>query len=735
MTLITSGLAIAGLLAMSIPILIHLLARQRRTPVRWAAMRFLLEAYRKHRRRLQIEQFLLLAVRCLILALFGAALARPILDGATFFDAGGDHTAIIVLDDGLASNVMADDDVRAFDQLRQDAIRFVESLSPADRVSVVRAARPAEATLVPPVADHTAVIDHLRDLEPRAAASDLDAALRLAAGQLDDVREAGNPATIFLASEFRSGSAALDNPLPTLANEGTSIRLVATAPATKTPANVQITAIEPIRRVVLAGSASDGPAQVLVSLRRHGGTLGADVTRVRLAGEGLVPTEPRAVNWSPGQTTADVEFMIDVDAADDRQIALTARIDRDALDLDNERHILIDLRDRLRILQVDRRRFGSDRSIDRLAAGAWLHRALEPLDDGPMDIVDVEPAALDIADTRLADVVLLVRPDLLTSDGWSLLQQYVEGGGLVVIFPPGELNVHQWTERLNTALQLDWRVKLEVEDSEEGFALSDTQPASEVLRLLSSELPVLAPPVRVYRRLLVEGDGQSARPLLTYADDAPFILAGTPATADGGDALGLVMLMTSTPELAWTNLPSKPLMVPLVHELVRQGLGTVRGSTRYEVGETPALRTVFSDARSLTDADGDPIAVTEDGRPSEPLAHPGVYAVRDRGQQPMGMLAVNVDADAGDVAAQSAADVDLWLQASGDWTMLGGDENESLAGDDNDRTSIAFWLLCAVLLLLVLETLLARWFSHVSGTRRVFPGMQGSVRGTMEGTT
>ena len=67
MTLVTPALAIAGLCAIAIPILIHLLMRQRRRPIPFAAMRFLIEAFRKHKRRLQLEQMLLLAVRCLIL--------------------------------------------------------------------------------------------------------------------------------------------------------------------------------------------------------------------------------------------------------------------------------------------------------------------------------------------------------------------------------------------------------------------------------------------------------------------------------------------------------------------------------------------------------------------------------------------------------------------------------------------------------------------------------------------
>ena len=48
---VAPALAAAGAAAIAIPILIHLLSRRRRIPVLWGAMRFLLEAYRRHRRR------------------------------------------------------------------------------------------------------------------------------------------------------------------------------------------------------------------------------------------------------------------------------------------------------------------------------------------------------------------------------------------------------------------------------------------------------------------------------------------------------------------------------------------------------------------------------------------------------------------------------------------------------------------------------------------------------------
>jgi hypothetical protein len=68
----------AGLALASIPIIIHILNRRRFKVVPWAAMEYLLAAMRKNRRRLKFEQWLLLAVRCLVLALLGFALARPL---------------------------------------------------------------------------------------------------------------------------------------------------------------------------------------------------------------------------------------------------------------------------------------------------------------------------------------------------------------------------------------------------------------------------------------------------------------------------------------------------------------------------------------------------------------------------------------------------------------------------------------------------------------------------------
>ena len=55
----------AAAVAVGVPVLIHLLFRKRYQIVPWAAIRFLLVAERRHRRR--IDQWLLLALRARLL--------------------------------------------------------------------------------------------------------------------------------------------------------------------------------------------------------------------------------------------------------------------------------------------------------------------------------------------------------------------------------------------------------------------------------------------------------------------------------------------------------------------------------------------------------------------------------------------------------------------------------------------------------------------------------------------
>ncbi len=68
---------VLGTALAAVPLLIHLLNRQRHKPQAWAAMRFVLAAHRKTRRRVELENWLLLLLRVAAVVLLALAVARP----------------------------------------------------------------------------------------------------------------------------------------------------------------------------------------------------------------------------------------------------------------------------------------------------------------------------------------------------------------------------------------------------------------------------------------------------------------------------------------------------------------------------------------------------------------------------------------------------------------------------------------------------------------------------------
>src|SRR5918996_1174136 len=73
---------LGGLVLASVPVFIHLLNRRRFQLVEWAPMKYLKLTIKTNRRRLRIEQLLLLILRTLMIIALILAVARPVLSRA-----------------------------------------------------------------------------------------------------------------------------------------------------------------------------------------------------------------------------------------------------------------------------------------------------------------------------------------------------------------------------------------------------------------------------------------------------------------------------------------------------------------------------------------------------------------------------------------------------------------------------------------------------------------------------
>src|SRR4030095_2850429 len=113
---------LSGLALLSAPIIIHLLNRRHYTVVPWAAMDFLLQADSRNRRRLRLEDLILLLLRMALIGLIVFAVARPLIRG---IGATREDERIIVLDDYFSLDAN-DGTGTAFLRAKSAAVREVE---------------------------------------------------------------------------------------------------------------------------------------------------------------------------------------------------------------------------------------------------------------------------------------------------------------------------------------------------------------------------------------------------------------------------------------------------------------------------------------------------------------------------------------------------------------------------------------------------------------------------------
>lgn len=702
MTLLHPILAAAGIACVAIPILIHILFRRRRRPMAWGAMRFLREAYRRQRRRLALEQWLLLALRCLAILLIALAVGGLILGDRSV--ASGPRDVVLVIDNSLASAAEAGDGSALLEQLNA-ARAVVGSLGPGDRVGVITSGSPIRALVYPPSSDRQAVAELLGTIAPTEGVHD-------PAGALELIDEPSYDAIIF--SAWRSGS------LPGSSAAGAMERAVTiTAPAGAGLDNATVAAIVPTRSTIPLvgdGGRRTVASQVRVVLQRSGPWLDREIERtVRLslvqAGSTL-PAGTATARFAPNERTSELVVPIAIEGAAAGLGVIRATIDADALAADNQARAPLELREELGVALIGRQRSGLT-SVERFGQADWLSIALAPRARDGLALERLDPAAIDRSRLRAFDALIVAEPAAVTAEGWRVLADAVARGALLLVFPSAGDDAQDWAQPMRTALSLDAAIALEP------VAIDDTiaprTRADGLLALLAGELEELAPWVSIERSLDVEPDGMSIE--LASNSGRPLILSSRP-TESGG----LVVLSAIALDTRWTDLPLKPLVVPLVQELVRQGIAGGAAQRTGLAGEALELAASSIDRLGPTGE-----ATLRDG--TLLAEQGGAWLTRDERGRALGVVAINAPRDAAGTDASERETVAArlgpilgsisWL----DGEPAGGDGSAARAVDAAGHgLPLALFLAAAVLALL--ESLLARQASHATASPIVRTGAE-----------
>lgn len=138
-----------GMALVSVPIIIHLLFRRRFRRIEWAPMKYLKLSIQKNRRRIRLEQLLLLLLRCLIPLLLFFMVARPILHAqglGSWLGARSRTSHVVLLDDSLSMGFQQDGR-SAWERAKGLAAQVADAAGKKDRFTLILASRPATPLL------------------------------------------------------------------------------------------------------------------------------------------------------------------------------------------------------------------------------------------------------------------------------------------------------------------------------------------------------------------------------------------------------------------------------------------------------------------------------------------------------------------------------------------------------------------------------------------------------------
>ena len=415
-------LFLAGVAAVALPLLFHLARRTPRVRLRFPSLMFLVPTTPRLTRRNRLEHWLLLALRCLALALLAFGFARPFLkETDTAAEGGGRIRRQVLLVDRSAS--LRREGAWTATLARVDDL--VRAATPSDRMAVIAFARTpvtvltfAEGASLPPAERAGLVRQRLEQQPPGWEGTQLGQGLIAAAEALTEEPvqvERDGAREVVLVSDLQSGARldalqAFEWPAEvTVRLEAIEVRPAGNAglQAMVPPADQETVDEAPVRvRVTNSADATVERFQVGWALRSGEAVPGGEVDAYVPAGQSRWVTLPR-------RPQAGLE-------------RITLRGDAHAFD--NTTWVAATLRDRVRVLY-----FGSGDPTDAREPLYFLQRAL-PANARRQFVLTTTRG--EMPDTeQLVSAAWLVASDAVAPTTANALRAEVEGGKSLLLVP------------------------------------------------------------------------------------------------------------------------------------------------------------------------------------------------------------------------------------------------------------------------------------------------------------
>jgi hypothetical protein len=573
------------------PLIIHLLNRRQFKLVEWAPMEYLKLTLRTNRRRLQLEQWILLAIRTILILLLIFAVARPFLSGnaaASWLSLGERTSRVILIDDSLSMGLTAAGE-SSFERSAEQAASLIETLGTQDNLTVATTsaiARPLSRDAALTQQEANDLASRVRALEPVESANNWAATLSELADVLEGTVNSSKEVRIFTDQRAAGWSADAAEQAARLEAMGVSVVIVKVGQGSN--GNASLTELAPTTGVALANT----PIEFTAVIDTDGDPqFKVDYATLSIDG---VESPIKLPEIAPGQRGVELKLSHTFDEPGEHTVEL--RLPDDALPGDNSRSMIIDVAESVRVLLVDGEPGIAARDSEVFFLAQLLYSGSTPIRTTVLP--DTEWFEQPTAGSY--DLIILANVERVPTRRAEQLKAMVEAGAGLIVFTGDQVDPTAYNTELYADGQGLLPAKIELGEAMEieGLIIEaiDDSPLATLKQLYLDKPALFAKtsPSKVARTILPNSDERNDTRVLARwnASGQP------PAAIEKRLGNGRVVLWTVTADRGWSDWPTEATYFIGVRELALAVAGVSDATGNLTAGEVLRQRVSTSNPPS-----------------------------------------------------------------------------------------------------------------------------------------